>query len=141
MAHNPLMDALFSQIKRDAENGEDALPTRPMIEVQLMELQQRFAIYQASLDPRTFPFQPGQLVTIRPGSNLRQTGEPHIVLETIPDAQPQLYPTNDHGSPTYGQRLSVRVMCLAGDNESYLAWWVEAQQLEPYTGPTPRSRS
>ena len=112
--------------------GRRATPPRPCAEAQVMELRQIAARYAAGC-----PFKPGDLVTPLQGYNDRGAGEPHVVLE-VPAEPVRLWTTSapsDIGSPDIGERLDMRVACLAHVGE-YLAYWAPSWRFAAWTPDT-----
>lgn len=81
---------------------------------------------------RTNPFKAGDLVTPCAAGDMKNAGEPHIVLEVRDRPEPNFA----IGSPTnnaYGQRCDVRV---AGAYSAGVAsFWAESWQFETYREP------
>lgn len=130
-------------------SGIDRGP-KPMTEAIVDEMRLRFDAYRKTLSAETFPFKPGDLVTPRPGSNLKNTGEPAIVLEINPDAPPNIGGTGSDGDAVdmsnfrYGTRPQIRVLQymhnpMAGG--TYVRFWNEACDFVPWTGGDPASGS
>lgn len=109
--------------------GEESDAPRPVHEAQiemLKEIYERYGVVR---------FQPGDIVTPVRGMNIRSAGEPHIVLETRPNAEPLMPSTigdiSDVGSSSFGRRLDMRVATCFQDN-TYTTYWVESWQFENY---------
>lgn len=110
-------------------------PSAACPEAQVMDLEIAFQNYMAGVKA----YKPGDLVTPRKGYGLRHAGQPHIVLEVDPNA-PVRYPAGvSPGNPNYGERMNLRIAGIVGhgNKADLLAWWCEAFQVEPYTGPRP----
>ncbi len=76
------------------------------------------------------PFKVGELITPRKGYGIKGEGRPHVVVEI---AEKPLVPgETNSGSPDFGARLDIRVIC----EQCHLhAYWNESWQFEHYTGP------
>lgn len=112
-----LLAAMASENRRDTP--------RPVHEAQIMELRAMLERYAA---PNRFNV--GDIVTPRKGANIVGAGEPHIVLEVL--EQPHRSWDWESGSSQFGRLLTMRVGCLANDDESYVAYAVEHHAFEPY---------
>lgn len=110
------------------DDDEERRPPRPLPEAQIATLREISARYVAGC-----PFAVGDVVTPRAGTNLRNAGEPHIVVELADHP----HRTFDHergasGSNGYGKRLDMRIAAFADDNETLTMHWVESWAFEPY---------
>jgi uncharacterized protein YodC (DUF2158 family) len=110
-------------------------PPRPMQQAQVLELFRRCRDYQNAAVKTTFPFKVGDLVTPRKGVNIINEGEPHIVLEIDLAAEAVWGEPSQLGHPAWGARPNIRVMGLSNDG-SYICWWVEAFEFEPWLTQT-----
>jgi hypothetical protein len=84
------------------------------------------------------PFEPGDLVTPRADSPLKDAGRPHIVLEV--DPMPQSFRTPIvHGDPNasiFGARRDLRVAVVCDcEHGEVVAHWVESWHFEPFMLP------
>jgi hypothetical protein len=111
----------FAMLERGRQEQKSKTP-RPLHEAQIATLREVFADY------RKPPFRAGDLVTPRRGCDMRHEGEPHMVLEMRPDAEPRFM--DDSGACTNGVRLDMRVGSL--NDGDYVAHWVESWLFEPY---------
>jgi hypothetical protein len=114
---------------------EPPIPPRPMQQAQVLELFRRCRDYQNAAVKTTFPFKVGDLVTPRKGVNIINEGEPHIVLEIDLAAEAVWGEPSQLGHPAWGARPNIRVMGLSNDG-SYICWWVEAFEFEPWLTQT-----
>lgn len=76
------------------------------------------------------PFKTGDWVTPRKDSHYVGHGDPMLVIETIPDAEPKF--TGSKSDPNFGMRPNLRILRMAEDH--IVAFWVEAAYYEAYTG-------
>lgn len=109
------------------DKPEAPRPLPEAIIANLREVQARYA--------EPCPFKPGDIVTPRAGSSLRNAGEPHIILEVLETPHITLardYDPTISGSSSFGQRLDVRFAALYGEN--YAPFWGESWMFETYTG-------
>lgn len=104
------------------------------IEAQVMELQQAYEAYVAPC-----PFRPGQLVTPKRSSYLKGVGEPHVILEVLPE--PVRYwarEGTDVSSMANGSKLDIRVVAYS-DSGHMVPYMGESWNYEPWY-PTVDSR-
>lgn len=97
------------------------------IEAQVMELQLAYEAYVTLA-----PFKPGQLVTPKKSSYLKGVGEPHVVLEVLPE--PLRYWATDGAdvsSMANGARLDIRVVAYA-DSGHIVPYMGESWNYEPW---------
>lgn len=113
-------DFLAAIMRDDERDGSTILP-----EAQVMTLKEIAARYSER------PFSVGDLVTPRTGYNLKGAGAPHIVVEVLPSGEFLSPPNASGGSPSFGARYSMRIVCL--DSNEYVAFWVEPWTFEPYS--------
>ncbi len=76
------------------------------------------------------PFKVGELITPRKGYGIKGEGRPHVVVE-IAD-KPLVSTSGGSGSPEFGARLDIRVIC---EQCHVHAYWMESWQFERYAGP------
>lgn len=126
------LEEMFAAMAAEADGDDDAPKSRPLPEAQVATLREACAAYVAGN-----VYKIGDLVTPRKWSNNHGAGEPHIVVE-IGDGTPHFAASDSHetGSASYGRHRDLRILCY-GNHESIVAFWAEAYQLEPYTGPVP----
>lgn len=102
---------------------------KPLPEAVIAELRSDYARYGKN------PFKPGDLVTPIKGRNNRGAGEPHIVLEVL-DTPVYTFAQADNPTATcsssYGRRIDMRALCHV--QGSYVPFWFESWEFEPYTG-------
>lgn len=84
------------------------------------------------------PFAPGDLVTPRADSPLKDAGRPHIVIEVDPTPESFRTPVV-HGDPnaaSFGARRDLRVAVVCDcEHGEVVAHWVESWHFEPFTLP------
>jgi len=108
------------------DDDEERRPPRPLPEAQIATLREISARYTAGCS-----FAVGDLVTPRAGTNLKDDGEPHIVVEIAAEPHRSFGPDVDAtGSHAYGKRLDMRVAHIAGVYA--VMHWVESWCFEPY---------
>lgn len=124
---------LETMMKKGGGNGRGKeksapMPMREAVEATLKEIAEGYG---------KCPFTVGQLVTPKPGMNLRDEGAMHIVLYV--DDNPHHHfniGTGEAGTSStgYGRFLDIRVLCLAkgGGEIAYVPFWMESWQLQPY---------
>lgn len=118
-----IMEALL-EVARD-HNHQD--PSRPDHEVQIAELRALFDDYAAG--PARFKV--GDFVTPKKSSNIKDAGEPHIVVETR-EAEPD-FTQSDRvvpGCNVFGARWELRIADYSGTEA--VCHWVECWQIEPF---------
>lgn len=124
------LDDLVGGIGKPDGDGKNPLP-----EAQVATLLEVAARYAAPV-----PFKVGDLVTPRKGYNIRDAGDPHIVLE-VPKFPIRNFAMGDDpsafGSAFFGARLDIRVGTF--DRGHVAAYWGESFRYEPYTGPMPET--
>jgi hypothetical protein len=98
---------------------------RPLPEAQVATLKEVAARYAAGC-----PFKPGDLVTARPGHNVKGVGHPHVVLDTR-SAEPSF--NGESGSCLNGRREDIRVATIMRGHVA--AFWDESWHYEPYSLP------
>lgn len=76
------------------------------------------------------PFSPGDLVTPRKDSAVRDAGDPYLVLAVISDPRFH-FESGELGSNTFGMRVDMRVASSTPDG-CIAALWVESVDFEPY---------
>lgn len=119
------MSSLMEMLARQSEQQKPAGP-RPLPEAQIMTLREIFATYR---QPR---FKPGDLITPHRWSNVWGAGNPHLVLEILPEAEPNFNGANG-GECFFGSRNDIRFACLAHDgSQHYVAFWGESWCFELY---------
>lgn len=103
---------------------------RPQHEAQIDELRRAFSDYEVGAER----FKPGDLVQAKKNSQYHNPGEPVVVAETRPDAEPFFgMIATEAGSNSFGGRQDMRVL-LINDFGDIVAHWVESFQFEPYDG-------
>lgn len=123
-----LLGALISGALQDAATKAERKAPRPLAE--------DLATLQAASDrfQRGLTFEPGQLVTPRADSGIRDVGRPHIVLDVEPEASTSK--GGEVGTSGFGRRLDMRVACTcACDHGEIQAHWVESWMFDPWTPP------
>lgn len=118
--NNPLA-ALLASAMHDADEGPAILP-----EAAIHRLREAAPRFTAPV-----PFVVGDLVTPRSDSPIKGAGNPHLVIETRPGAEP-FFGALSPGSPDFGMRLNVRVITISGGD--VCAYWGDAADYEIYTG-------
>lgn len=108
-------------------DGDEGESPRPLPEAQIEVLREINERYQAGC-----PFKTGDLVTPRDGYNLRQAGEPHIVIQVLVEPAQNFADASESGSHRFARRIDMRVASLA--QGEYTAHWVESWTFEAYTG-------
>ena len=105
----------------------------PLIEAQIATLKEVADRYFAGC-----PFVEGDIVTPRSGTNYKDIGIPHIVLEV---RDPPFFNTasSDANSSSFGQRLDMRVAAVSQNTGNVAAWWVESWAFEPFADFAARS--
>ena len=117
-----VLDALFGDDEDDGAN------VRIDPESQLMRLREAAPRFAPPDGESPFPFSVGDIVTPRTDGAIRSKGEPHIVIEVNPSAEPSW--RGEPGTTAFGARFSMRVLCIMrGD---IVPFWVEAAHFEPY---------
>lgn len=113
--------------------GNQNTPPRPIPEAQIERIQEVYEAYQRQLSEGC-PFKPGDLVTPTMASQMRDQGEPWIVLEVIDKAEPHF--TDDPSGISYGQRCDMRVAHLSlgtvSGEEAITKHWVESHEFVAY---------
>ena len=97
-------------------------------EAQLMRLREAAPRFAPPNGESPFPFSAGDVVTPRKDGTIRGKGEPHIVIEVNPSAEPSW--RDEPGSTGFGSRFNMRVLCIT--NGDIVPFWVEAAHFEPY---------
>lgn len=124
-------DPLEGLISALAKGGKkQTAPSNPPLREAVIETLREYA--------RTYkvnPWKVGDLVTPRKGLHLRDAGTLHVVLEVLPphEVHPH-FQGNETSSAGYGRRLDVRVLAFsgAGNEWSFIPFWMESWQLEAY---------
>lgn len=121
----PDLARLLSEHQKEDDEGE---AKNPCPEAQVMTLKEVAEDYFKG--PGRFKV--GDLVTPRPGTNIKGAGEPAIVVEVNPDAKPnfQRNESDSDGSPRFGAKYDVRLLRFL--NGTLLSYWEESWQLVPY---------
>lgn len=112
-----LMEILAAAREQQKPDGP-----RPLPEAQIMTMREIFAAYR---QPR---FKPGDVITPCRWSHIKNVGEPHLVLEVLPDPEPNFH--GSEGSCMFGCRDDIRFVALQGTQ--YAAFWGESWCFEFY---------
>ena len=116
--------SLAEMIARSLGEEDEAQPRMSHIG-QVARLQEFAAVYATGN-----PFRIGDLVTPRKGGNIRNSGEPHIVVE-VREAEP--YFEGSCTSVSFGKRLTIRVAQIVNEVGA-VCFWNEHHEYEPYLG-------
>jgi len=110
-------------------HGDDDEGPAPLPEVQIATMREYCDLYQ-----KPCRFRVGDLVTPRPGVNVRGDGDPHVVLEVFKQPIQALTAMDPHmtGASAFGRKMDMRVMCCT--NGQYSSFCVESFVFEPYEG-------
>ena len=117
MNENRFTSAFEQLVRAQMENDDtEDSPARPLAEALVETLRGAAARYAAPC-----PFKPGDLVTPRRGYNLKDSGEPHIVLEVF-DPPKLLGPNERPASVRIGYWLDGQIVATVGEHWCYEHW-------------------
>lgn len=107
-------------------------PAPPIDEAQIAELREIADRYR-----RPCPFEVGDLVMPRANSPIFPKDRPWLVVSVRVHA-PYVFGGNEApSSMAFGNKVDFRAIVLSGhDNGSYVAFWNESWQFEPYVAKT-----
>lgn len=119
----------LAELLREMDQGERRNAPKPLPEAICATLREVFGRYV-----RQNPFKAGDLVTPVADSDMKGSGEPHIVLEVRARPEPDFTASDPRhsGNNAYGRRNDMRVASSVGDSISQ--HWVESWQFERYGG-------
>jgi hypothetical protein len=118
---------IIAELFGGGSREREKLPPMPIVEAQIMTLQEIQSNYARSL--QGCPYKPGDVLRMRKSGTYTRGEQPVIVLETRKLEGPSNI--DDDGSNKTGVRNDMRIAVIT-ESGGAPAYWVESWQYEPW---------
>lgn len=122
-------DAIKQVLVRSMGKSSDSeFHSKVPVDAQLIRLSEVAQMYDENFASPVF--KRGDIVTPMKQYGIKGSGNPHVVLELLPNAEP-MFIADKMSSPLNGGRSNMRIATFV--DEEILCYWVEAFQYQPWT--------